>query len=64
MTVEVIFKDGTKREWDHGNRPGGSYDNSVRYEGAFVIVKDAWDATSAFPAEDVREVITKQRSRW
>jgi hypothetical protein len=64
MTVEIIFKDGTTREWDHGSRPGGSYDNSVRYEGAFVIVRDAWEKTTAFPVQDVKEVITVPRTRW
>ncbi len=64
MTVEIIFKNGTKREWPEGNRPGGSYTNSVKYEGGFVIVKDLWEKTSAFPAEDVQEVKTTPAPRW
>jgi hypothetical protein len=64
VTVEIIFKDGTRRTWPEESRPGGSYDNSIEYKGVFVLVKDVWDKTSAFPAGDVKEVITTPRTRW
>ncbi len=66
MTVEIIFKNGTKRQWEEESRPGGSYTNSVEYKGTFVIVKDVWGKTSAFPSEDVQEVISTPdcRGRW
>lgn len=50
------MKDGSKREFPHKIRPGGSYTNSVKYEGAFVIITDPWCTKIALPAADVAEV--------
>lgn len=54
--IRIILKDGTVRRYDHEGRPGGSYTKTVRYEGAFVIVRDEYDSEVAFPAADVKEV--------
>lgn len=63
--IEVVLKDGTVRKFPHEGRPGGSYTKTVRYEGAFVIVRDEWDRETAFPAADVAEVKTEpHRGYW
>lgn len=58
MTTSVIvhLRDGSKREFPHQGRPGGSYTNSVRYEGQFAIVRDPWDNDTAFPMDVVERV--------
>lgn len=50
------MKDGTVKHFPHEIRPGGSWTNTVRYEGAFVIVSDVWGNETAIPAVDVVEV--------
>ena len=54
--ITIKFNDGTKQEFLHKSRPGGSYTNSVRYEGAFVIIRDEWNEERAFPAINISEV--------
>lgn len=61
--IIILLKTGEKREFPERYRPGGSYTNSIRYEGAFVIVRDEYACETAFPAVDVSEV-TVQRTRW
>lgn len=56
-SIMVKFKDGTTREFPHRGRAGGSYTKSVKYEGAFVVITDEWYNRTAFPAEDVREIV-------
>lgn len=60
LSITVELKDGTKREFPHVPRAGGSYTNSIRYEGAFVIVRGSYGEETAIPATDVREVRTQQ----
>lgn len=63
--ITVVFRDGTTKEFPDTGRVGGSYTNSVRYEGNFVIVKDAYDATTAYPMDIVKEVNTRpSRGGW
>ncbi len=57
-SIEIIFKDGTKREFLHQGRAGGSYTKKVRYEGGFVIVRDEYYKETAFPADDIKEIKT------
>lgn len=61
--VDVKLKSGAVREF-HGHRSGGSYSNSVRYEGAFAIVTDVWGSEHAFPAADIEEVAVKPWRTW
>lgn len=64
--VTVKLKNGETREFVERGRPGGSYYVSVRYEAAFVIIKDEWGEETAFPASDVAEVKhhADTRGRW
>ena len=62
--VTIKFKDGSERRFEDRGAPGGSYSQSVRYEGAFVVVKDAHGKETAFPAADVVEVVKAGERRW
>jgi hypothetical protein len=55
-SITIIFKNGTKRDFPHEGRAGGSYTKSIRYEGAFAIVTDEFYRETAFPAADIAEV--------
>jgi hypothetical protein len=50
------MKDGTKKEFPHVGRAGGSYTKSIRYEGGFAIITDEWYNETAIPAVDIAEV--------
>lgn len=60
--ITVTFRDGTKREFFERGRCGGSYTISVKYDNGFVVIKDEWGSTTAFPAELVSSVDTKERN--
>ena len=54
--VTITFKDGSKREFpDHG-APGGSYEQTVDYKGAFLVIKHAAGGQTLIPASDISEV--------
>jgi hypothetical protein len=56
MSITIIMKDGTKKEFPHVGRAGGSYTKSIRYEGGFAIITDEWYNETAIPAVDIAEV--------
>lgn len=56
--VVVTMKDGSKREFKHRGRAGGSYTVRTKYEGAFLVITDEWDKQTAIPAADIAEVVT------
>ena len=56
--ITVYFKDGTKQEFPHEGRPGGSYTKRVYYEGMFVIIKDEWGETTAIPVSEIKKIET------
>lgn len=58
-SIFITMKDGTKKDFRHEGRPGGSWTKTIRYEGAFVIVKDEYGNETAIPAADVAEVQVK-----
>lgn len=63
--VRIKMKDGTIRDFLHRGRSGGSYTVIVKYEGAFVIVTDEYDRTTAIPASEIAEVeSTPIRGGW
>lgn len=65
MHCTIKFKNGTERRFEDRGAAGGSYSQSIRYEGQFVIVRDAYDNETAFPVDLVAEVQTQPtRGRW
>ncbi len=54
--IKVIFRDGTEREFKHMERPGGSWTNTIRYEGSFAVIKDAYEQETAFPVDIIKEI--------
>lgn len=64
MSITIIMRDGTKREFPHEGRCGGSYTKSIKYEPGFVLIRDEWDKTTAIPTELIHEVVTTQERSW
>ena len=62
--IKVTLKSGDVFEVEDRGAPGGSWGASVRYEGVFVIVQDAYGNDTAFPAEDVERVEKEGGRRW
>ena len=60
ISITVIKKDGTKREFTKEFRAGGSWELSIRYEGEFAIIKDVHGNETIFPSVDVDEIKTMQ----
>ena len=62
ITVYLKRKEGQplneKRVFEERYRPGGSWGNSIRYEGAFAIIKDAYENETAIPAENIEYIQT------
>jgi len=54
--IVIHFRDGTKEEFRHQGRAGGSYTKRLIYEGNFVIVEDEYYRRTAFPAELVAKI--------
>jgi len=62
--ITVTFKDGTEKTFKDDRR-GGSYVNSVKYEGMFAIVQDVWGNKYCYPATDIREIhIPSNGGHW
>lgn len=63
-SIFIKMKDGTTKSFPHEGRAGGSYTKSIRYEGAFAIVKDEWDCETAIPVNDIEEIDVKRDRHW
>jgi hypothetical protein len=58
--ISVTYTDGSKEEFPHKERPGGSWTNSIRYEGGFAIIKDSWGNEVAIPQSSIMRIkVTK-----
>lgn len=57
-SVKIFLKSGEVKDFPHEGRAGGSWTKAVRYEGAFVIVKDEWGNETAYPVNEVEHVET------
>jgi hypothetical protein len=60
IDVIVSMTDGTKREFRHKGRAGGSYSKRVRYEPGFVVIVDEWSNETAIPERLIQEVQIKR----
>lgn len=59
MHVTIKMKDGTVREFQERGRPGGSWTQTLKYEGGFAIVVDEWGDQTAIPSADIDEIKTR-----
>lgn len=59
MNVTIKMKDGTVREFKERGRAGGSWTQSLKYEGGFAIVVDEWGDQTAIPSADIDELKTQ-----
>lgn len=63
-SIYVKMKNGETKEFKHTGRAGGSYTKTIRYEGAFAIIRDEWDCETAIPAEDIAEIKVERERYW
>lgn len=54
--IYIDMKDGTRKDFLHKGRPGGSWTNSIKYVEGFAIITDEWDTEIAIPTEDIKEI--------
>lgn len=64
MNVTITMKDGSVREFKESGRAGGSWSQSLKYEGAFAIVVNEWGDQTAIPVADIAEVKTQSAHRY
>jgi hypothetical protein len=64
MSIIIHLRDGTKREFLHQGRAGGSYTKSLHYEPGFVVIEDEWGKRTAIPTELIAEVESKPDRSW
>lgn len=65
MDVIIKMKNGTTKKFEDHGRPGGSYSQRIKYEGAFAVITDCYDNQTAIPASDIEEVVTNTHGgRW
>jgi hypothetical protein len=50
------MKDGTKREFLHEGRSGGSYTKRLTLENGFAVITDEYYARTVIPANDIAEI--------
>lgn len=63
--ITVEMKSGEMKKFLYKGRAGGSFDKSIRYEGAFAIITDEWYNETAIPVQDIKEVkVERPQLRW
>lgn len=63
--ITFKMKDGTKREFRHEGRPGGSYTKRLSFDGEFAIVTDEYYRRTCIPAAEIAEIIEEpDRGYW
>lgn len=55
-SITVTMKDGTKREFPHAGRGGGSYTKSAEYKQDWLIITDEWGKRVVIPSSEIAEV--------
>lgn len=58
------MKDGTKREFKHEGRAGGSYTKRLTAEGAFAVITDEYGTRTLIPAGDIAEIVDRPERSW
>jgi hypothetical protein len=62
-SITVKMKDGTKKEFPHKGRSGGSYTKRLFYQGVFAVIEDEYGEKISIPAADIQEII-ETPERW
>lgn len=55
-TVIIKWKDKIPETVRDNGAPGGSYEQTVRYEGGFAIITDAYGGERAIPCQNIKEI--------
>jgi hypothetical protein len=57
-SITIKMKDGSRREFPHRGRPGGSWTKTLRYEPGFAVITDEYGNETAIPTADIAEINT------
>lgn len=57
--ITIKMKDGRTLDFPSHPRPGGSYTQRLKFEGAFAVIEDEWGKRTAIPAGDIAEAMEK-----
>lgn len=64
-SITVVMKDGTRREFKHVGRAGGSYTKTLSLEGGFAIIEDEYGRRTIIPSQDIAEIVEEpHRYGW
>lgn len=64
-SITVHMTDGTKKEFEHRGRAGGSYTKKLSFEPGFVVITDEYGERTCIPERLVQEVVERpQYGGW
>jgi hypothetical protein len=55
--IRITMRDGTKKEFLHKGRTGGSFTKKIRYEPGVAIITDEYYRETVIPMELISEII-------
>ncbi len=58
--IEITFTDGTKREWRHQGRAGGSWTKTLELQEGWATVRDEYGNTNTFPRDTIKEIVIRE----
>ena len=61
--ITIKLKNGETKRHDHKPRPGGSYSNSLKFEGEWAIVTDEYGNQTCYPAADIEVINSESTNR-
>lgn len=59
LYIEVKLRDGSKRQFDHKGRAGGSYTVSLTFDSGFAVITDEYGKRTVIPESLISEIIEK-----
>jgi hypothetical protein len=62
--ITITFNDGTKKEFPHEGRSGGSYSKRLILENGWVIVEDEYGNKTIYPESIVKEINERSHRGW
>ena len=54
--ITVVYRDGSREVFEELYRAGGSYHNSVRYEGGVAIIRDSYGNETGIPLDLISRI--------
>lgn len=55
-SITVFYRDGTKTEFPHVGRAGGSWTKTLKMKEGFAIIQDEWGKRIVIPADHIHHI--------